>query len=108
MKLGIIGLPRSGKSTLFDALTGDITAAEHKGRDRIAAIRVPDKRVDALSQLYKPQKTIYAQVQYFLPGFKSDSPGEQPFWKTVRDCDALLHVVRNHAVYGFGRRTPRL
>ena len=60
MKLGIIGLPHSGKSTVFDAVTGDLTAEEYKGRDRIAAIRVPDERVDALRQLYKPQKTTYA------------------------------------------------
>ena len=106
MKLGIIGLPRSGKSTIFDALTRDIAAAEHKGRDRIAVIRVPDKRVEALSQIYKPQKTVYAQVEYFLPGFTKDSPGEQHVWRAVRDCDALLHVVRNHAAYGFEKQSP--
>ena len=60
MKLGIIGLPRAGKSTVFDALTKNISGAEHKGEDRIAAIRVPDDRVDALSRMFKPQKTIYA------------------------------------------------
>ena len=106
MKLGIIGLPRSGKSTIFDALTKNIAGAEHKGEERIAAIRVPDDRVDRLSQMYKPQKTIYAQVEYFLPGFKTDSPGEQSIWTSVRDCDSLLHVVRNHAAYGFEKQSP--
>ena len=57
MKLGIIGLPGAGKSTLFDALTKKITGAEHKGEDRIATIHVPDDRVDALSRMFKPQKT---------------------------------------------------
>ena len=106
MKLGIIGLPRSGKSTLFDALTKNIAGAEHKGEERIAVIRVPDARVDRLSQIYKPQKTIYAQVEYLLPGFKTDSPREQSTWTSVRDCDALLHVIRNHAAYGFEKQSP--
>ncbi len=101
MKLGIIGLPRAGKSTVFDALTKNISGAEHKGEDRIAAIRVPDERVDALSRMFLPQKTVYAQVEYFLPGIKKDRPGASSLWTSVRDCDALLHVVRNHAAYGF-------
>lgn len=101
MKLGIIGLPGAGKSTLFDALTKAINGAEHKGEDRIAAIRVPDGRVDDLSRMFKPQKTIYAQVEYFLPGTKKCRPGDPGTWTPVRDCDALLHVVRNHAGYGF-------
>jgi GTP-binding protein YchF len=106
MKLGIIGLPRSGKSTIFDALTKNISGTEHKGEDRIAVIPVPDGRVDALSQMYQPRKTTYAQVEYFLPGYRKDSLKDQSIWTAVRDCDALLHVVRNHATYGFEKQTP--
>lgn len=106
MKLGIMGLPRSGKSTIFDALTQNIAGAEHQGENRIATVRVPDERVDALSRIYKPQKTIYAQVEYFLPGFKKDSIRDPSIRTSVRDCDALLHVVRNHAAYGFEKPTP--
>ncbi len=106
MKLGIIGLPRSGKSTVFDALTQNRVGAEHKGEDRIAVIRVPDDRVDALSQMYQPKKTTYTQVEYFLPGYKKDSLKDQSIWTSVRDCDALLHVVRNHATYGFEKQSP--
>ncbi len=106
MKLGIIGLPRAGKSTLFDALTKNIAGTEHKGEDRIAAIRVPDERVDALSRMFQPKKTIYAQVEYFLPGFKKDGPKEQSVWTAIRDCDALLHVIRNHTAYGFEKQSP--
>jgi GTP-binding protein YchF len=106
MKLGIIGLPRSGKSTLFDALTKNRVGAEHKGVDRIAVIRVPDGRLDALSQMYQPKKTTYAQVEYFLPGYTKDSLKDQSIWVSVRDCDALLHVVRNHATYGFEKQSP--
>jgi GTP-binding protein YchF len=106
MKLGIIGLPRSGKSTVFDALTKNMIGAEHKGEDRIAVIRVPDDRVDALSQMHRPKKTTYAQVEYFLPGYKKDRLKNQSIWTSARDCDALLHVVRNHATYGFEKQTP--
>ena len=106
MKLGIIGLPRCGKSTIFDALTKNITGTEHKGEDRIAAIRVPDDRIDALSQMYTPQKITYAQVEYFLPGYKKDISKDQSLWTAARDCDALLHVIRNHAAYGFEKPNP--
>lgn len=106
MKLGIIGLPGSGKSTIFDALTKNISGTERKGEDRIAVIRVPDDRVDALSQMYQPKKITYAQVEYFLPGYKKDSLKDQSIRTSVRDCDALLHVVRNHATYGFEKQSP--
>lgn len=106
MKLGIIGRPHAGKSTVFDALTKSLTSAEHKGRDRIATVRVPDERVDALQRMYNPQKVTYARVEYFLPGLKKDRPSDQPLWTAVRECDALLHVVRNHAAYGFEKPTP--
>jgi GTP-binding protein YchF len=106
MKLAIIGLSRAGKSTLFDALTKNMSGTGHQGEDRIATIRVPDDRVDALSRMFKPQKTIYAQVEYFLPGFKTDSLKDQSIWTSVRDCDALLHVIRNHAAYGFEKPSP--
>jgi hypothetical protein len=101
MKLGIIGLPRAGKSTLFDALTKTAAGNEHKGEDRLATIRVPDDRVDTLSQMFKPQKTVYTQVEYFLPGIKKDHLADPSHWTSLRDCDALLHVVRNHSAYGF-------
>jgi hypothetical protein len=106
MKLGIIGLPRAGKSTLFDALTKTVAGIEYKGDNRIATIRVPDDRVDTLSGMFKPQKTVYTQVEYFLPGIKKDHHADPGRWTSVRDCDALLHVVRNHAAYGFEKPAP--
>lgn len=102
MKIGIIGLPGSGKTTIFEALTHNITG--HKGETLISTIKVPDKRVDILSDMYKPKKTIYAQVVYFLPGFQEHSKEtakEYNIWNKVRDCDALIHVVRNFGGYGF-------
>ena len=102
MKIGIIGLPGSGKTTIFEALTHNITG--HKGETRISTIKVPDKRVDILSDMYKPKKTIYAQVAYFLPGFQGHSKEtgkDYNIWNEIRDCDALIHVVRNFSGYGF-------
>jgi len=94
MKLGIIGLPLSGRSTTFEALTrqGGETAA--RGEDRLAGVRVPDERVDRLSRMFEPQKTIYAQVEYFLAGPGSQKKEANP-WLLVKDCDALILVVRN-------------
>jgi GTP-binding protein YchF len=104
MKLGIIGLPQSGKSTIFEALTHNFAATTHKGENRIGTIKVPDERIDRLSRMYTPQKTIYAQVEYFLPGLKGQGPDkaqDQTIWTLVRDSDALIHVVRNFSGYGF-------
>ena len=80
MKLGIIGLPQSGKMTVFEALTKNFSDSARKGEDRISTLRVPDNRIDILSEIYKPQKTTYAQVEYFLPGTaaaKKDHPKDQ-------------------------------
>lgn len=109
MKLGIIGLPQSGKSTVFDALTKSISDTPHKGEDRIATIRVPDKRIDALGEMYDSKKRIYAQIEYFLPGTaggKKDRSGDQNIWTAVRECDALLHIIRNHSAPGFDKKSP--
>jgi GTP-binding protein YchF len=105
MKLGIIGLARSGKSTVFEALTHNIISESQKGKNRIGTIHVPDKRLDMLSSMYNPPKTIYAQVEYFLPDVIRRQK-DQEIWTQVRDCDALVHVVRNFGGYGFEAPIP--
>ncbi|MBC2695373.1 MAG: redox-regulated ATPase YchF [Desulfobacteraceae bacterium] len=109
MKLGIVGFSQSGKSTVFEALTKNTIEIGNKSKDHIAAVRVPDVRVDFLSNMYKPKKTIYAQVEYFLPGIgaqSKDKNKEQNIWTKTRDCDALIHVVRNFAGFGFDKSEP--
>jgi len=109
MKFGIIGLPQSGKTTVFDALTKSASDPARKGEDRIAMIRVPNPRLDVLSEMHQPAKTVYAQVEYFLPatvGVKKDPAKEPSIWTATRDCDALIHVIRNHTAAGFEKRTP--
>ena len=105
MKLGIIGLPGSGKSTTFEALTQSILPEGHKGENRIGTIQVPDKRLAVLREMYNPKRTIYAQVEYLLPGMLGQKR-DQKIWNQVRDCDALIHVVRNFGVYGFEKPRP--
>ena len=67
MKLGIIGLPQSGKTTIFNALTrGNAPTNASAGRIEVhqAVVDVPDPRVDKLSSMFNPKKTIYAKVTY--------------------------------------------
>lgn len=105
MKLGIVGLPSSGKKTVFDTLTQNLSTGDNRSEHRVGTVRVPDPRVDILSDMYKPRKTIYAQVEYFLPG-KQGSKKDQSVWTPVRDSDALIHVVRNFSAYGLDDPTP--
>ena len=105
MKLGIIGLPGSGKSTIFEALTQSILPEGHKGENRIGTIPVPDQRLAVLTEMYKPRRTIYAQVEYFLPGMLRQKK-DQKIWNQVKDCDALIHVIRNFSGYGLEKPRP--
>jgi GTP-binding protein YchF len=111
MRLGIIGLAESGKSTVFQALTGvKPEQPTHKGHS-IVTVRVPDQRVDALKGLFKPDKTVYAQLEYVLPHsetmYQLDGQGDEHLWNDVRTCDALIHVVRNFPRLGEETPNPR-
>jgi GTP-binding protein YchF len=110
MKLGIVGLPGAGKSTLFEALTKIITdEASRKPEDRLGTIKVPDERVNILSRMYNPKKTIFAQIEYLLPYIPMQKPGQnkdETSWATVRTSDALIHVVRNFKGFGEEQAAP--
>ena len=101
MKIGLIGLPRGGKTTLFNLLTGAgvATSRYETGRAELhmGVARVPDARVDRLSELFKPKKTTYATFDVVdLAGIaKGERSGLET--KEFRDADALLHVVRAFA-----------
>ncbi len=107
MRSAIIGLPGSGKQTVFEALTCNFEDDSNRAEARIGTIQVPDGRVDALSEMYQPRKTIFAQVEYFLSNRHTDEGSKQASgWASVRDCDALIHVVRNFSSYGTEMPTP--
>jgi ribosome-binding ATPase len=106
MKLGIIGLEGAGKTTVFEALTGSAGGAALRGEDRVGTVQVPDERVDILSRMYNPRKTIYARVEYFLPGRGGEKKSAENVWTPVRDCDALIHVIRNFDAYGLAPPKP--
>lgn len=110
MKSAIIGLPGAGRQSVFEALTGVPAAQSTKAEDRIAAINVPDERIDALSRMYRPRKTIYAQVEFLLPDrgtYGGQPQREQALWSKVRDADALIHVVRNFTDAGGAPPRPQ-
>jgi len=102
MKIGLIGLNQTGKTTLFNLLTGrDETdlAASGKGSANIGTGSEPDGRVDFLSALYKPKKTTYAKIEFIdIAGFSASDDGRNSgavkFLNDVRYCDALIHVLR--------------
>lgn len=103
MKLGLVGLAGAGKTTVFEALARTTADAAQRKEMRIGTVRVPDPRVDALSAMYRPRKTIYAQVEYLLPAaieHVRQKSREQSVWTQVRDCDALIHVVGNFRGFG--------
>ena len=109
MKLGIVGLPASGKSTVFDALTCQRTVQAYQKESRIGTVRVPDRRLEELTRLYQPQKTIHAQVAYFLPATATsalDNLKEPSIWTQARDCKALIHVIRNFKAFGQEPASP--
>ncbi len=108
MKLGIIGLPGAGKKTVFSALTQQPVDSGRAGENQIGTICVPDSRIEVLGEMYPPRKKVHAQVEYLLPGIPGGTSRKQAesIWTPVRDCHALIHVVRNFRGSGFGEPTP--
>jgi GTP-binding protein YchF len=101
-RVGILGLPQSGKTTLFEILVqgAGAQAAATSGREQVAVIVVPDERVDRLAAMYKPKKTTHARVQFVdtvaagQASARAAARGPDLF-SGVRNCDALLGVVRD-------------
>ncbi len=101
MKLGIIGFPQSGKTTIFNAVTrGNTPTTASAGRIEVhtAVVDVPDPRVDKLSGMFKPRKTIYAKVIYAdiagLEGGLARSGISGQLLNQLTQMDGLIHVVR--------------
>src|SRR5450432_3704683 len=102
MRLGIIGLPNSGKTTIFNALTRSNrpTGAVSSGKMEVftAVVPVPDARIDKLTAMYHPKKTIYTTITYIDIGGLEKSIGAEGISGELRNqlqqVDGFIHAVR--------------
>lgn len=100
MKVIIAGLSNSGKTTLFNALTGQNLETTlyptTSGDPNLGVVRVPDPRVDSLSGIFMPKKTAYATIEYadFLGITKGDIKQNRKVFDLMKDADTIVHVVR--------------
>jgi hypothetical protein len=104
MKIGLVGFSGSGKTTVFNALTGlsaETGYGATRGKTNLGVVKVPDARVDALAKLYNPKKTVYAEIT-FCDVAVAPTPGQgkgldEQVLRAMREVDALCHVVRAFA-----------
>lgn len=98
MKIGLVGFAGSGKTTVFNTMTGLDVPTTFGGEVRLGAVKVPDARIDRLSAIFNPKKTTYAEMSF------ADIPGEHGAQKTglstralqqIRDQEALCLVIRD-------------
>lgn len=98
MKIALIGLPGSGKTTVFNALTGAGVDPHAGGRaeTHIDVVQVPDPRVDRLGELFSSRKLVYTTIEYMDVGGLGEGARklDDRFLAAVRDADALLLVIR--------------
>ena len=100
MRIGIIGLPLSGKTTLFEALTGTAPGDRKPGRQGpdIKVVKVMDERVTRLAEMYHPKKVTYAEMEYLdFGGIVKDGQSREmdgAFLKSIGRVDAFVQVVR--------------
>jgi GTP-binding protein YchF len=100
VRLAITGLSNSGKTTIFNALTGqNIETTIYptiSGEPNYGVVKVPDQRVDKLAEIYKPKKITYATVEYidYIGLTKGDLIQNRKVFDLIKDVDAIVHVVR--------------
>jgi len=101
LRLAIIGLSNSGKTSVFNALTGqNIETTIYPtvtGEPNFGVVKVPDSRVKRLTEIYRPKKTTYATVEYidYIGLTKGDVVQNRKVFDLIKDADAIVHVVRD-------------
>ena len=116
MELALIGLPNSGKTTVFNVITRagvEVTAyANPKAEPNVAIVDVEDERVERLAEMYQPKKVVHATVTFvdFVGVVRRGGEGGEIFSAStmglVKNADALAYVVRNFASAGEEEPTP--
>jgi GTP-binding protein YchF len=100
VKLAIIGLSNAGKTTVFNALTGQSLDTTNyptiSGDPNFGVVKVPDNRIDRLAEIYKPKKITYATVEYidYIGLTKGDMAQNRKVFDLIKDVDSIVHVVR--------------
>jgi GTP-binding protein YchF len=100
MKTAIIGLANSGKTTIFNALTGQnlevTTFPTLSGEHHTGIVKVPDERLERLSEIYSPKKTTMATVEYidYIGLSKGDMAQNRKVFDLIKDADEIVNVVR--------------
>lgn len=98
MKIGLVGFAGSGKTTVFNAMTGLDVPVGFGGEIRVGTVKVPDQRINTLSDLYSPRKTTYAEMVFCdIPGeHGAENKGLSPrSLQQIRDQEALCLVLRD-------------
>ena len=98
MKVGLVGFAGSGKTTVFNTMTGLDVPTGFGGDVRLGRVSVPDARIDALSRIFKPRKTTYAEITFCdIPGeHGADRKGlSRKALQQIRDQEALCLVLRD-------------
>jgi ribosome-binding ATPase len=98
MKAGLVGYSQTGKTTLFNALTGQRApaGAGQKAKSNLGVIKVPDERLDRLTEIYKPRRTVPADVTFVdMPGPRTKGGGlDSATIQALQEADALAVVLR--------------
>lgn len=101
MQIGLVGLQYSGKTTLFNILA-ELKSGEGniKEEANIAVVKIPDERLDKLTEIFRPQKQVNATIEvYDIPGLRTSDEGKlkitSAFLNNVKNNDALFYVIRN-------------
>src|SRR5215204_5394619 len=105
MKVSIVGYAGSGKTTIFNTLTGLQAAVGYGSKDKanLGIIKVPDARIDRLAEIFEPKKLVYAEISFVdVAGQEGDRAGGEQgldprIVQHMRETDALVHVIRAFA-----------